>query len=646
MFNSHHFKIMDINIIKDILTLLSEQNAIIEKLIDSSYRSAEVPKFKGELPNIDISAIPNSANVASPIDSKLELKLDFNSNLKELIANTNPKINIKSKLSKYILREIKNIPIVITSTQSPGNGGSATNCYNIHKWCMHIGLNVMCAFFVNDDSKIVDPENIGNVIRIDRSIFTPEYARLQFQPWLEKYNYDKPVLCLCKNYWTPSKMKIIFPGTNIVYLVSGSKHITTYLKTNAIAVSEIISNGEIKQLSNNKIVDEIETIGISDYMLCNSSLSCDIMNQVYTDSKFECLFTTDISACLLEQKYTIVHDFKSRNIDVLYCVSNFDRIIKGPSKMIEIATQLSTSYNIVMIGNNSIKYRIHNRDNITYLDQQSNLDVLKYMYNSKVVVIPSLYEACPNTLYEAICMGSNIVLSENIGSYERFKKSSIVNNYHDTDEWVSVIENNLTEFIDHDLDYNIVGGNILKLIYEINTNIEYKSLNIDIKTDSFIYLGYDMIKFIPDIFTKLEAINKITPFKIILPDAVRASFSSNCLEKYNTQLYSILHKHKKDLLETQLTDIGISDLLSEIQKNIKNTIVFTTHSKIKIVNTYFPNFEITSKIINLFTTTKSHVVFQILSADEVPDILKLVQDLINHDPIKSIVFISSLGKPV
>lgn len=635
---------MDIEIVKDILALLSEQNAIIGKLIDASYRSADIPKFKEGIPNTNV--IPRSDNVASLIDTEIKSELNSDSKLLELVANINPKTGMKSKLSKYILREIKNIPIVITSTQTPGNGGSATNCYNIHKWCMHMGLNVMCVFFVNGDGKNVDPENIGNVIGIDRSMFDPDYARLQFQPWLKKYNCDKPALCLCKNYWAPSKMKVIFPDTSIVYLVSGSKHITEYLKTNAITAVDMISNGEVERLNDNKIVDEIETIGISDYMLCNSNLSYDIMSHVYTDSKFGHLFTTDISAYLLEQKYMVAHDFKSRSIDILYCVSNFDRIIKGASKMIEIATRLNPSYNIVMIGNNNIKYRIPNRNNITYLNQQSNLDILKYMYNSKVVVISSLYEACPNTLYEAICMGANIALSENIGSYERFKKSSIVNNYCDTDEWISVIENNLTEFIDHDLDYNIVGDNILKLVYEVNTNIEYQSSDIDINTDSFIYLGYDMIKFIPDIFTKLEAINKITPFKIILPDTIRAPFSSNCSEKYNNQLYSILHKHKKDLFKTQLIDIGISDLLSEIQKNIKNTIVFTTHSKIKIINTYFPNFEITSKIINLFTTTKSHVVFQILSIDEVPDILKLVQDLINHAPIKSIVFISSLGKPV
>ena len=62
--------------------------------------------------------------------------------------------------------------ILLSSTQYTGYGGAATNTYALIKYLKKEGYNVFGIFFENSDVNI-DPDNIGNIIRIEYDIFEP-----------------------------------------------------------------------------------------------------------------------------------------------------------------------------------------------------------------------------------------------------------------------------------------------------------------------------------------------------------------------------------------------------------------------------------------------------------------------------------------
>ena len=76
------------------------------------------------------------------------------------------------------------------------------------------------------------------------------------------------------------------------------------------------------------------------------------------------------------------------------------------------------SYNKIVIGNNNIfSDKIKN---LTVLNQQKNHIVLNYMNNSKLLLMTSLFDSSPNTLFEAVQCGCNVIISKNIGPYKYF----------------------------------------------------------------------------------------------------------------------------------------------------------------------------------------------------------------------------------
>ena len=71
------------------------------------------------------------------------------------------------------------------------------------------------------------------------------------------------------------------------------------------------------------------------------------------------------------------------------------------------------SYNKIVIGDNNIfSDKIKN---LTVLNQQKNDIVLNYMNNSKLLLMTSLFDSSPNTLFEAVQCGCNVIISKNIG---------------------------------------------------------------------------------------------------------------------------------------------------------------------------------------------------------------------------------------
>ena len=78
--------------------------------------------------------------------------------------------------------------ILLTSTQSPGNGGGATNTYKLNKFLLKHNIPTYCIFFLcnrEDTTKInIDPDNLGNVSYIQ--IFWKDGKILETDEYVNK----------------------------------------------------------------------------------------------------------------------------------------------------------------------------------------------------------------------------------------------------------------------------------------------------------------------------------------------------------------------------------------------------------------------------------------------------------------------------
>ena len=166
--------------------------------------------------------------------------------------------------------------ILLSSTQYPGYGGAATNTYALIKHLKNLGYNVFGIFFENIDID-VDPDGLGNIIRIDRNIFENnnlvqiEMYRIILKEMLTK----DPDIMLCKNYKAPIYCSMLFPSAKNIYLVSGITSVSLFYPGKS---SQYLLNNDIE------IPDfsaEIKTMEISDLVVANSLISLKLLHKIY-----------------------------------------------------------------------------------------------------------------------------------------------------------------------------------------------------------------------------------------------------------------------------------------------------------------------------------------------------------------------------
>lgn len=233
----------------------------------------------------------------------------------------------------------------------------------------------------------------------------------------------------------------------------------------------------------------------------------------------------------------------------------------------------------------------------TTMEKINNSDVLKYLYNTKVLIIPSLYEACPNTMHEGILAGAQVLVSENVGSFEILDTKNIVKDYNNISEWGEKIisflsvENNNPNF-----DYlNIIVSDFMKLLSDVvMDNISKKCEPLE--HYNYIYIDYDMIKMYgEEIFETAFSKN----YKIILPNIIKNMFDIGIDDKYNNQinkmvryLYPKIIKNKESICGFCLKDY------TDFIKFDNDTIIFTNNNIDKIKNK-FTNLPVVNSVTKL-----------------------------------------------
>lgn len=351
--------------------------------------------------------------------------------------------------------------ILLASTQYPGYGGAATNTYALIKFLRSVGYRAYGIFFENSNVN-VDPANIGNIVRFDCSSFdrndTDKIA--SYRKILDNIIMAEPTLMLCKNYMAPTYCRTLYPTVKNIYLVSGISHFSIFFPKMA-AQNLLMSDIDIPIFN-----PEVRAINNSDLVVTNSKISLSLINRIYP--KFikkiypHPIDTTKEIQSLMETSQ--ISKFE-KNYDFIVTASLLTRNDKNNLFLVNVLKDPRfDKYTKIIIGDNNSEFK--SIPNSTVINILPHNELLNYMKKSKILLYPSLSDANPNTVREAIYQKCMALISNNIGYYEKFPNFSVCTSY-DKNEWVKksmfLIENYDKLIKTYNIDFG-VNEDIVSLI--------------------------------------------------------------------------------------------------------------------------------------------------------------------------------------
>lgn len=432
-YSQHGFKCENLMEHKNVIKYMKNIKYIIQ---NSFYES---------LSNVIVEARFNGCKIIDPNNSNIF----FLNKVPNITTNMPNNIPIK-----------KNAKILISSTQYPGYGGAATNAYKLIIYLRKKGYK--CAgLFIHNQNVNCDPEKIGNIYFYQYADYKFNNVRKneQFRKSIIKTLGGEPDICFGKNYVAPYLNKILFNKSPNVYLVSG----ISYEINNENSVDQYIrkiNNGE----KFNFTELEIRTINNCDYIVCNSPLLlntfCQIYNR-YNEKIYKRIMDTtkyDVNQNEIKQKF-------NKEYDIILVCSSF---IRKEKNFQLVANMLKDpqfdKYKKCIVGDNNHIFK--DIMNLTVYNLQSNVETKKLIIKSKLMIIPSLFEANSNSMREALNNDCLVLLNKNVGWHECFPETFVCNSY-DVGEWKSKTLNILQN-------------------YEFYQNFKAQ-INTDIEIDEFIY---------------------------------------------------------------------------------------------------------------------------------------------------------------
>lgn len=342
---------------------------------------------------------------------------------------------------------------ILTTTQTFGYGGGATNTYYLYQFMKKQKYNVVCIFVSNnivDDKDEVGDDNCFCITSIRDPIF------LKFKTRVISHYGESNIICLCKNYATPIMFRQAFAQSKIVYLVAGSMKYTHLFNQTGKTFTELVNGRNILMQCKTKSVamgEETTVVKICDYILCNSNLTRFILETEYNNVKPK-LYLTDINTSLIDKKIVQTGGvlYKDRHYDIIFCVTSHNRKYKGSEIMNTLFSNTKLDqYSKLVIGDDYENVFNPKIKNITFKGKLGHSSLIENIKNSRIVIVPSFFDSSPNILYEAIECGCNVLLTRNIGNYHIFKKETVVDDFSD----VQIIENKINLLLKSQLDYNL-----------------------------------------------------------------------------------------------------------------------------------------------------------------------------------------------
>ena len=415
---------------------------------------------------------------------------------KKIFYNNYQSGSIESLWNRNVIESKEKINIVFVSVDIPYVGGAATNLYKLIKLFSKDELfNVVGIFFTNLTGDH-NPDKIENIYKIRMS------EKIENELNELKATFEKIDIIFCKNYKIVPLMKKVFPNVKIIFSPSGLRCMTDVTNNEYVMDIKLENDKNTNYIlqanmynfikDNDQYLDYYSLI-VSDTIIPNSLLTYNIIKNMYGE-RHNLHYPISLTNVSLVNAYQ--SDLSKREFDILFCCVSWKRKCKNYNLVLDIVRHESLKdKKIIIIGEYQIKRYGRNIQTYTYMEN----DKLSELYKKvKLVVIPSKYDSNPNILIEAFQAGCNVVTSINVGNYENLHNACLVSNYHDSEDWVNTIQNNLTTqrgFLGPSSDkvFNQLKRVFLKtqkksvFVYKISPDIDLDLPNIEIKNDYFDY---------------------------------------------------------------------------------------------------------------------------------------------------------------
>jgi hypothetical protein len=322
------------------------------------------------------------------------------------------------------------MPILISSTQLPGNGGSATNAMNMIYILRDLGFSEVYGMFLdyNTETVVVDPK----IMYLQRKKGNVNKGISDYRKVLMEFMGQEPQLIMARNYITPFILKKCFPTTTTIYFVSGSKSCSKSIATNPRFLSEI----DMSDLEEDKM--EKQAMDTVDLITVNSMVTRRVFEHQFPNISTKLL--PDIHTSYISGIFTHLSnaDTTMKEFDLVICISRFDRVIKNGQLAFDVCRHPKLSKLTKLLIGDLIPSDLANDTSITIVPQIPNEELLtQWLPKCKVLMMPSFYDSSSNILHEAMGLGLSTVGSGNIGSHD--KLTHCVQNTNNLDEWVDAV---------------------------------------------------------------------------------------------------------------------------------------------------------------------------------------------------------------
>lgn len=321
--------------------------------------------------------------------------------------------------------------ILISSTQYPGNGGAATNAYNLIKYLQSKNYNCCGLFFLSNNEMDFDinPLKLPGIFKMDRNKININDYRENIKKKVINFLGGNINVCFAKNYLAPYLCKNIF-NCYTVHLVAG---------LNNPSCQKLSAEEILKNKINDNINQEILTNQHVDLIVCNSKLLLSLYIHLYKSSINKILPIYINTSFYSMDKY--LSENNEKNYDLMICSSRLDRPIKNNKILIDILEN-NNNKKIIIGSNNNDFLCLKNSE---FIENLENNEIKKKLLKTKICLISSLNEANSNLLWEAYSNNCIPLISKNIGFFEFFPKFCIVNSFNKKD-WLNSINKILNNY--------------------------------------------------------------------------------------------------------------------------------------------------------------------------------------------------------
>jgi hypothetical protein len=279
---------------------------------------------------------------------------------------------------------------LFTSLDYPGFGGAATNMFEIYNYYKSKYNLLSLLLFITDEKeglKYNDPDN---------NIFVTSKKDIEITMKLinTKININMGTKHFKINiiYKIYSTIQIVRPYINdykinkVIYFCSGLKSLQNKTKTHCEG--------------------DIEPFNTSDVCVVNSNVTYNYVKKYY-NKQINIVNTSII--------FKEVYLKQNNKFDFIFNASSYKRIAKNSKLALQIFSHPKMKkFKKIIIGNDFPISKINNIDNLTYMKLTSNDEFISILQQTKMCLIPSIYDSMPNTLYEAICNGVIPYISKSI----------------------------------------------------------------------------------------------------------------------------------------------------------------------------------------------------------------------------------------